>query len=364
MLNRSKTAPVLLVTDNPSSASDIALADSLGADLIDIDSFASSHIAADPDMVFAIDLNNLDYIRHLKGVLEHPGLGCRIFLIGNKTRVATVHANVLGANLVLPHPASAADVSRALSEHGAAAKAQRDMQTIQHSIQTGVGALSLGFQSLNDNVALDSKGITAASEQIAEAISLVGVEEWLSAVRGHHVGTFQHCMLVTGVATAFGSKSGMAKKDVATLTLAALLHDIGKAAVPIAILDKPGALDADETAVMNRHPVTGYDYLAKHSTIAKGVLRSVRHHHEFLDGSGYPDQLSGPQVDDLTRIITVCDIYAALVEKRSYKPAKSPKAALAILKSMAEAGKVEASLVRELGRIMLPSKDASAPPSR
>lgn len=358
MLTRKKPDPVLLVTDNPSSLDDIALADSLGADLIGIDSFASQHIANDPSLIFVIDLRNLDHVRHLKSVLDHSGLGCRVFLTDAKARVVTVHANVLGANHVLPRDVSAADVWQALSEHGAASKAQRDMQTIQASIQTGVGALSLGFQSLNDDAALDSKGITQASEQIAEAIGLVGVEEWLSAVRGHHVGTFQHCMLVTGVATAFGSKSGMAKKDVATLTLAALLHDIGKAAVPIAILDKPGALDADETTIMNRHPVTGYDYLAKHSTIAKGVLRSVRHHHEFLDGSGYPDQLSGAEVDDLTRIITICDIYAALVEKRSYKPAKSPKAALAILTAMAEAGKVEASLVRELGRIMLPPKDA------
>lgn len=354
MPTRKNPSPVLFVTDKTSSSDDIAFADGLVADLVSVEGFGRQHVAADPHLVFAIDLRNLNHVRHLKALLDYPGKGCRVFLIDNKARVVTVHANVLGADHVLLQPVSAADVSKALAAHAATSKAQSDRQAIEQSIKTGVGALSLGFQSLNENVDLDSKGITEASEQIAEAISLVGVEDWLTAVRGHHVGTFQHCMLVTGVATAFGSKSGMAKKDVATLTLAALLHDIGKAAIPIAILDKPGALDADETAIMNRHPVTGYDYLAKHSTIAKSVLRSVRHHHEYLDGSGYPDQLKGKEVDDLTRIITICDIYAALVEKRSYKPARSPKTAMEILTGMAEAGKLEASLVRELGRIMLP----------
>jgi HD-GYP domain-containing protein (c-di-GMP phosphodiesterase class II) len=78
-------------------------------------------------------------------------------------------------------------------------------------------------------------------------------------------------------------------------------------------------------------------------------LDAVRHHHEYLDGSGYPDGLQGQQINDLSRILTVCDTYGALIEQRAYKAATPPAEALEILAKMAKDGKVEYSLVRALG---------------
>jgi HD-GYP domain-containing protein (c-di-GMP phosphodiesterase class II) len=103
------------------------------------------------------------------------------------------------------------------------------------------------------------------------------------------------------------------------LARAALLHDVGKAYVPVAILDKPGKLTEEEMNEIRMHPRRGYDVLAAQGGFPPEMLDVVLHHHEFLNGTGYPDGLSGDQISDIVRLITIVDIYAALVEKRAYR---------------------------------------------
>ena len=98
------------------------------------------------------------------------------------------------------------------------------------------------------------------------------------------------------------------------MTVGGLLHDIGKAQVSTDILDKPGKLTDAEFAEIKKHPVIGYDYLRKQNLIAAETLAAVRHHHEYLDGSGYPDGLTAPQIGDLTRITTICDVDRKVIE--------------------------------------------------
>ena len=107
---------------------------------------------------------------------------------------------------------------------------------------------------------------------------------WLDDVRRYHEGTFQHCLLVTGVAVGFALDLGFAGADVKRLGMAATLHDIGKAHIPRSILDKPGRLDRSEEEIMKRHPVIGYELLKEISGISPEILDGVRHHHEYLDG--------------------------------------------------------------------------------
>lgn len=354
MLDQLRHGGLLLVTDRVADARISTLAKSLGAEPVHIDAFGAGSLAHDPSVVFDIDLRRIDLVRKLKGVLLRRGSGCRLFIVDPDSRVTAVHATVLGADLTLPRPANASDINAAIRRHFGVSSAQLDDEALARSIEAGVDALDHSFRSLTERAPLDTESVLDAGRQIAAAVADLGVDDWLATVKGYHVGTFQHCMLVTGVAAAFASRAGMARRDVVKLTVAGLLHDIGKAAVPIEILDKPGALTPEEMAVVRLHPVTGYDYLATCSSIGPDALRSVRHHHEFLDGTGYPDGLSGSEIDDLTRIITICDIYSALIERRSYKAPKSPVQAMVILNAMAAAGKVETSLVRELGRIMTP----------
>jgi putative nucleotidyltransferase with HDIG domain len=153
-----------------------------------------------------------------------------------------------------------------------------------------------------------------ATSEIIDSIVLNGLGAWLDDVRRYHEGTYQHCLLVTGVAVGFALDIGFSKPDVKRLGMAATLHDIGKARIPLSILDKPGRLDPAEEEIMRRHPVIGCELLKDTSGVSPEILDGVRHHHEYLDGSGYPDALTAPAISDLVRLLTISDIFAALIE--------------------------------------------------
>ncbi|MGV8855287.1 MAG: HD-GYP domain-containing protein [Devosia sp.] len=359
MPNRSKRA-VLLVTDQPTMTT-TDTAKGLGARPVLLDDLTSQHLDNDPCVVFDVDLRKVDNVRRLKSALVRRGTGCRIFLVDTDNRVTSVHANVLGANQLLPRQASVADMRAALQHHfgkvppaGSAAGVDGATTEQLKSITMGASALGDSFAAMSSNAQLDKAGVIKACEQIADSVCVTSVTDWLAAVRNHHDGTYQHCMLVTGVASAFATKTNMSRNDIVRVTVAGLLHDIGKSTVPTAVLDKPGALTLRETDIIRGHPGAGFDYLVAHSTMERDILNAVRHHHEYLDGSGYPDRIAAADIDEMTRIITVSDVYAALIERRSYKEPKTHAQAIEILTSMASVGKVEARLVREMDRIMAP----------
>jgi HD-GYP domain-containing protein (c-di-GMP phosphodiesterase class II) len=122
-----------------------------------------------------------------------------------------------------------------------------------------------------------------------------------------------------------------------------MFHDIGKAKIPLAILDKPGRLDAEERALIETHPAAGYEVLKGNIGISAEILDAVRHHHEYLDGSGYPDALSGASISDIVRILTISDIFSALIEQRPYRETMPREQAYEILRGMH--GKLETPLV-------------------
>ncbi len=133
--------------------------------------------------------------------------------------------------------------------------------------------------------------------------------------------------------------------------MAATLHDIGKARIPLAILDKPGKLDPTEEATMRLHPVYGYEALKETDGIVPEVLDAIRHHHEYLDGTGYPDHLPAEQIPDIVRLLTVADIFAALIEARPYRPSMARAKAYDIVCEME--GKLEPALVRAFQHVAL-----------
>ena len=136
-------------------------------------------------------------------------------------------------------------------------------------------------------------------------------------------------------------------RDAQNLICAALLHDIGKAEVPLHILDKPSGLTEAEFAVVARHPVVGYERL-RGVGLPQPVLAAVRGHHETLDGSGYPDGLKADQIAPITRALAVCDIFAALSEVRPYRAALPEDEAIAVLVDMALRNKLDYGPIRKL----------------
>lgn len=132
--------------------------------------------------------------------------------------------------------------------------------------------------------------------------------------------TLGHADRVAAYAMELGRKLGVNSDEIRILRKGGMLHDIGKLAIPDEILTKPGKFTPDEFSVMKRHPVLGCDICEKLKTI-RDALPIIRHHHEKLDGSGYPDGLKGAAVPPLVRVVTIVDIYDALRSKRSYKDA-------------------------------------------
>lgn len=204
---------------------------------------------------------------------------------------------------------------------------------VEHSFsQAGLLFTSL-FESARDG-RIDLDAIDDEIDPVLHALHEGGLLRWLRLVEAHDDTTVRHCLLVAGLAAHFALHLGLSHEDRASLVRAALVHDVGKALIPLEILQKPGPLDAEELAVMRTHAALGHDLLIKSGMTDALALAATRHHHEMLDGSGYPDGLEGAAISDPVRLLTVCDIYAALIEHRPYRPAMPQAEALAILRRM------------------------------
>jgi len=131
-----------------------------------------------------------------------------------------------------------------------------------------------------------------------------------------------HCARLADYASSLGLALALPDDDIVALRRGGVLHDIGKIAVPDAILNKPGPLDAHETAILHRHPVTGEQICRPLRTLYR-VLPIIRHHHEHWNGRGYPDGLAGEAIPLLARVLQVADAYDALTTSRPYKAAWS-----------------------------------------
>jgi HD-GYP domain-containing protein (c-di-GMP phosphodiesterase class II) len=193
----------------------------------------------------------------------------------------------------------------------------------------------------------------AAENKILKAIKHSSLREWLTTVGCHHVASYRHCLFVTGFAVAFAQHLGMREDDQRRLARAALPHDVGKAFIPVAILDKPEALTDDEMAEMRQHPRRGYEALAAQGDFPPEMLDVVLHHHEFLDGTGYPNGLSGSQISDIVRLTTIVDIHAALVEKRAYRLEFTHVTAFSMMEEMG--GKLDQQLLQSFRPVALGS---------
>jgi cyclic di-GMP phosphodiesterase len=151
-------------------------------------------------------------------------------------------------------------------------------------------------------------------------------------------------------ATQLGSAVGLDEYELTSLYKAALLHDLGMATVPTGILAKPGPLDDGEFHQVMRHAEAG-ERLLQAIPQAQSVLPAVRHHHERVDGSGYPDGLAGDRIPLLARIVAVADAFVALTSPRPYRQRRSPSGALEVLRQGA-GRQWDAALVERFSRVL------------
>jgi putative nucleotidyltransferase with HDIG domain len=304
-------------------------------------------------IVVAADLTLVENIAALKLVSGKLGsVAKRVFVINGKGRLSVVQAYALGATHVLSDPVNQQQLLAKLSDRHAPSISPDDSAPGgQEAASAGSASIAAMFSAVMNGTAVDVMNARDAGRKIADNIAENGLSDWLTTVRRHHEGTYQHCLLVTGVAVDFGLSLGLSKADMERLYTAAMFHDIGKARIPLAVLDKPGRLDDGERALIETHPAAGYDVLKTTPGISPEILDAVRHHHEYLDGSGYPDALCGQNISDLVRVLTISDIFAALIEHRTYKPTMPREKAYEILLGMN--GKLERPLVHAFRDVAL-----------
>ncbi len=144
-----------------------------------------------------------------------------------------------------------------------------------------------------------------------------------------------HLDRVADYSLLIGKRLGLDEKDLNTLRDAARLHDLGKIGVPDDILKKEGVLSDEEWSIMRRHPEIGENIIKPVRSLSN-LCDLIRHHHEKLDGTGYPDGLKGDQITRLVRILSIADVFDALITERSYRPKNSRQDAARIMRSMSD----------------------------
>ncbi len=159
-------------------------------------------------------------------------------------------------------------------------------------------------------------------------------EPLLRSLAEREPGLREHVDEVSDLSLAVGRRLGLSRAELRELRLAAQLHDVGKLAVPDAILQKPGPLDLGEWEFIKQHTVVGERILLG-SPALRGVAKIVRSTHERWDGDGYPDCLSGEQIPLAARIVTACDAFSAIVSERPYCAAEPEETAVAELRRCA-----------------------------
>ncbi len=140
--------------------------------------------------------------------------------------------------------------------------------------------------------------------------------------------TYLHSMAVAGLMSGLARQLGLPEPQVVEAAMGGLLHDMGKAVTPLEILNKPGRLTSAEMEVMRQHPLDGHRLLVAGGVQNAVVLEIALHHHEKMDGSGYPNQLVGENISLMSRMGAVCDVYDAISSDRPYKRGWDPAESL------------------------------------
>lgn len=155
----------------------------------------------------------------------------------------------------------------------------------------------------------------------------------LMAIATHDYYTHTHSLNVSVYALSLGSFLKLNEVELSELGEAALLHDLGKSKVAVEIINKNGKLTDEEFTKMKKHPELGFHLAVSMGIKNKNTLHGIRHHHEKMDGSGYPSGLKGDSIPLTARIVGLCDIFDALTSKRSYKEAMTTFDALKLIKT-------------------------------
>lgn len=186
-------------------------------------------------------------------------------------------------------------------------------------------AVTSMFQEVRMGKALDGAKALPIVEEITASIlrnpdALIG----LARLKNKDDYTYMHSIAVCALMVSLARTLGLDKEQIRQAGMAGLLHDIGKMTTPLEIINKPGTLTAEEFDVIKSHPVEGERILRKSTGISDSVRLACLHHHERVDGDGYPSRLKGEEINLFARMCAICDVYDAITSTRAYKSGWEP----------------------------------------
>ncbi len=199
--------------------------------------------------------------------------------------------------------------------------------------------VSEGIQYLYNNS--DSQQFTDTSTKITnDLMKAINDNDALavdiSALKTSDEYTFKHSVDVATLSMIIARNQGLPQEDIYKIGIAGLLHDMGKSKIPLEILNKPGKLNDEEFAVMKSHSVLGYDILKTKKEFSGMISLAVLQHHEKMNGKGYPFGFTADKICPYAKILSVTDVYDALVTERPYKKSFSQRTAVEMIMSMTE----------------------------
>lgn len=210
----------------------------------------------------------------------------------------------------------------------------RSKVELSDSVKTRVAE---GIQFIYSNT--ESKELADATNNIASNLmnainSTDAIAVDISALKTSDEYTFKHSVDVATMSMILAKQQGLSQKQIYEIGVAGLLHDIGKTKISLDILNKPARLTDEEFAVMKQHPVFGYRMIKDRDEFSNEICMAVLQHHEKMNSKGYPIGFPSDKITQYARILTIADIYDALVTERPYKSAFSQREAVEMIMSM------------------------------
>lgn len=235
-------------------------------------------------------------------------------------------------------------------------RAEEELQKSRDGLEVRVQERTAELKKVNVNLGQElavrketEKALAFASKEKDDLIvNLFEIMYEMLANRDH--STFEHAMRVAEISRRVGLELSLSSEDMEVLRLGCLVHDIGKVAIPDDVLLKPGVFDRMDRSIMQIHTLVGASLFAKHHHDNR-IRKIILHHHERLDGSGYPYGLKEKEIGVLERIVAAADVFEALLAKRPYKKPVSREKAIGILRYEAEKGHLDDAIVEIIEKV-------------
>lgn len=204
-------------------------------------------------------------------------------------------------------------------------KNSTEFQHFQSEFTNSLGEVNQSLQHIvtsSEDIDVDAL-LEQTTHLLTHGSTTIGILDMVNNLRSYDDSTYAHSLNVSIICRVFGQWLHMSDEDLDALTVAGLLHDLGKLLMPPEIIKKPGRLTTKEFAVIQKHPYLGYKHV-QNSPLDDRIKSAMLMHHEKCDGSGYPSGLTSPNIHPFAKIVAIADVYDAMTANRVYRDGMCP----------------------------------------